>query len=150
MKKDQHIGDKFNLGQIKPIDLEIIMDFVNGYLIKYYTLNDLERPTFLTLVSIIEKKYKRYNNVHVELALNIMEHDGYIKLISQNESDDDQIFHHTEKGLSKYFEGGFRKEIKRKMNERLLVNFAQISVILAGLYYFIEIIKSILSFICAG
>lgn len=141
--------DRFELDRIKAIDLATLMDYINDYVIKYYTLNDLDKPTFLTLAVKIENKFKRYNNVHVELALNIMQSEDYIHLLNSEDNNANQ-YTLTDKGLLKFFNGGFKKEIKKKRNERILVSFAQIAVILAGIYYLIEIIKHVYQVLCSN
>jgi hypothetical protein len=43
--------------------------------------------------------------------------------------------------LQAFFKGGFRKENRRKKKMDLLIVFGQISILIAGIYYLLEIIK---------
>lgn len=55
----------------------------------------------------------------------------------------------TSKGVLKIMNGGYKKDLERENNEiktRKLLNIAQVFVIISGIYYLIEIFKSLFSF----
>jgi len=43
--------------------------------------------------------------------------------------------------LQAFFKGGFRKENRRKKKMDLLIVFGQIGILIAGIYYLLEIIN---------
>ena len=120
------------------------MDFINNYVIKYHIREIDDEPDPHHIQGLLYKKNKRYNSVKFELAMNLMESEGYVRCIT-NEDDDSTVksLAHTEKGLDIYFKGGFRKDFTKKRREKWLIITGQISIILAGLYYLMEILKEI-------
>lgn len=145
MKLISNIKDRFGIDKFSPYELATIMDFINEYTIKYYLRYVDEEPNPHHLSSLIYKKNKKLNNVKFELAMNIMEHEGYIHCITYPEDNTSvEALKHTVKGLAMFFSGGFRKDIKRKRREKWLMITGQICILIAGFYYVIEILKNVI------
>jgi hypothetical protein len=143
MKFFTNVKDKFAIDKFSPYEIATIMDFINEYVIKYY-LNYLDKePEPHHLSSLIYKKNKKLNSVKFELTLKIMDREGYIHPITDPDTLN-KTLKHTEKGLTKFFSGGFRNEFNKKKREKWLMITGQISIVIAGLYYTLEIIKNVI------
>jgi len=146
MKNNRTIIDRFGVDDFSPYDIATIMDFINEYTIKYYLHYLNEEPEPHHLSQLLYKKNKKLNNVKFELAMNMMEKEGYVNCIPYEDNDSSvKSLSHTEKGLGIYFTGGFRKEIIKKKRQKWLMITGQISIVIAGLYYVVEIIRSIVN-----
>jgi hypothetical protein len=145
MKITKTITDRFGVDNFSPYDIATIMDFINEYTIKYYLRYFDKEPEPHHLANLIYKKNKKLNNVKFELVMNMMEQEGFITCIPTEDDSSVKSLKHTEKGLAKYFSGGFKKDIIRKRREKWLMITGQISILIAGLYYLIEIIRNVIN-----
>ena len=127
------------------IKLAKAIDDINEYLIKYY-LREIETGDGIwEIQGHLYKKNKDLDSTFFEVVTRIMNAEGYLG----EEAEDDIVktLHYTSKGLHLYFNGGLIKSIKRQRSKDLLYRLGQVAVILAGLYYAIEILKNYFHFI---
>ena len=141
--KKKKATKKYEIDKFSPKQIATIMDFINNYVIKYYIKEIDDKPDPHHIQGLLYKKDKRYDSVRFELAMNLMESEGYIRCLTEEGDTAVKSITHTEKGLEIFFKGGFRKDFAKKRREKRLVITGQISIILAGLYYLLEILKEI-------
>ncbi len=128
---------------INNIDIAVAMDEINKQSIMYYCRQLGEAPCPNRITTFLNKKNKKITLTVVQLAIDLMESDGYIKTIrTKYDPEVVESFSHTEKGLGVFLKGGFVKGIEQKNREKKLVITGQISVFLAGIYYLLELLKN--------
>jgi hypothetical protein len=133
------------MSEINHSNLAKIIDLTNEFVIKHDRLHSEFKPTPENAHSYI---YKLDNALDIDLfehSIHIMEELGYVKLIWAKDSLGREYIKElssTNKGVLLYFNGGIRKELKRQKRKDFLYKWGQVAVIVAGLYYAIEILKS--------
>ena len=125
-----------------------IIDMTNRIVINYYTLKKEIKPTPDNIHSAIYKKDKTVHSIDFELAINIMRDLGYIEFFMGEDSLGRTFIKElrtTNKGILLDFNGGLLEHIRREERKDLFYKWGQFAVIVAGVYYAIEILK----FFCA-
>jgi hypothetical protein len=145
MKTIKKNNDRWGINKISPYEIASIMDFINEYTIKYYLHYIKEKPEPLHMADLLYSKNKKLNNVKFELTMNLMQDKKLIDCIPYPEDESAVMeLRHNEKGLEVYFNGGFKKVIKKSQRETWLMITGQISIIIAGLFYLFELLKDII------
>jgi ribosomal protein S25 len=122
------------------------IDLINEYVIKYYNREIEKKPDPLVVQSEIWNRYK-INHVIFEYALRIMKEENYIEYIFNDEEDTTfRELRLTPKGLLLYLNGGMESQLKRDEAKSRLYKIGQISLLIAAVYYLLEIAKTLLSF----
>ena len=116
------------------------MDFINERVIKYFSRETEIKPTYHSLNDEVHKKYKGDSKTF-EYAIRIMIDEGYIEDVHLPESTVSKKFRHTSKGLLLYLNGGFTKQLKRESAKNKLYLWGQISLVIAAIYYSLEVLK---------
>jgi len=136
--------DIYRLRKASYMDIAEAMDFINEYTIECYCgYNDkISSPD--DIQSLLYKKNKNLNSVVFQFAIDIMTSKGYISSEAyEGNPESIKNFLYTKRGINLYFKGGFTRKLIKKRREKRLMITGQISIILAGLYYLIELIKTL-------
>lgn len=135
--------DIYRLDKTSYMDIAQTMDFINEYTIKCYCgYIDKKVADPDDIHELLYKKNKNLNSVVFQFAIDIMTYKGYINTESlEGKPDAIKNFIYTKKGINLYFRGGVAKDLIKKRREKWLMITGQISIILAGLYYFMELLK---------
>lgn len=124
------------------------IDLINDFVVKYYNRKIDEKPDPLTIQGKIWNEHK-INHEVCEAAMKIMKEEGYIEYIFNDEQDTTiRELKSTPKGWLLYLNGGILKQHKREKQKDRLYLFGQISLIIAALYYLLELFKLIREFYC--
>ena len=117
----------------------------NKFVINYYTLKKQIKPTPDNIHSAIYEQDKTVNTIDFELGINIMKELGYVEFV-MGEDDLGRSFikeiRTTNKGILLDFNGGLLELIRREKRKDFFYKSGQIAVIVAGIYYLIEILKN--------
>lgn len=135
--------DIYRLTKTSYMDIAQAMDFINEYTIECYCGYIEKKADPYEIQELLYKENKNLNSVVFQFAIDIMTSKGYIGTESiEGEPDSIKNFLYAKKGINLYFKGGLTKKIRKNRREKWLMITGQISIILAGLYYLIELILS--------
>jgi hypothetical protein len=144
MKNLKKTKDIYRLGKTSYLDIAQAMDFINEYTIECYCEYIDKKADPYDIQDLLYKKNKNLNSVVFQFAIDIMTHKGFIATESMDgEPDSIKNFLYTKKGINLFFKGGLKREIIKKRRQKWLLITGQISIILAGLYYLVELLAII-------
>jgi hypothetical protein len=125
------------------------IDLLNELVIQYYTGKINFKPTPDNFHEEIYKLDKSIDSTKFQLLIHVMEDLGYLKTVNK----EDELgrgyvgeLHSTTKGWALYLNGGLSKEVNTEDAKYRFYKWGQIAVMIAGVYYLIELFKDLMGF----
>ena len=132
--------------EITNSDIAKSIDFINSYVLNYYNREIEQKPDPVHIQGELYRKHK-IGHETFEAAMRIMHEEGCLKYITRKDGNGIEELMHTNKGTLLSFNGGMVTQLNRKKHESNLYKWGQWSILIAGIYYAIEILKSICHYI---
>lgn len=131
--------------EINHLKLAKTIDLTNEFVIKHDRLHSELKPTPENAHAYV---YKIDNSLDTDLfehAIHLMGELEYVKLVWAKDSLDREFIkelNSTNEGVLLSFNGGIRNQIRRESRKDFFYKWGQVAVIIAGIYYAIEILNN--------
>lgn len=121
------------------------VDLVNEQVLDYLYCKTEDEPTPDLILYKINESHKDVTLDIFDSAINIMSELGYARLEMDEAPNQGRIraIYATNTGILLNLNGGMTRQVSSEKRKENLYQWGQIAVVIAGLYYLIELLKSI-------